>query len=86
MNNHLQEFVSTYQILFPCKVAPAMPSKPEELSMTVTLTLRDANPVPWQNMFGGHGAPLPADVQQRLLTGQVYPEDAGALRAAHMDA
>ena len=37
-------------------------------------------------MFGGRGAPLPADVQQRLLTGQVYPEDAGALRAAHMDA
>ena len=37
-------------------------------------------------MFGGRGAPLPADVQQRLLTGQVNPEDAGALRAAHMDA
>ena len=36
-------------------------------------------------MFGGLGAPLPADVQQRLLTGQVNPEDAGALRAAHMD-
>ena len=29
---------------------------------------------------------LPADLQQRLLTGQVNPEDAGALRAAHMDA
>ena len=29
---------------------------------------------------------LPADVQQRLLTGQVNPEDAGALRAAHIDA
>ena len=27
-----------------------------------------------------------ADVQQRLLTGQVFPEDAQALRAAHMDA
>ena len=37
-------------------------------------------------MFGGHGAPLPADVQQHLLTGQVYPEDAGVLRTAHMDA
>ena len=37
-------------------------------------------------MFGGRGAPLPADVQQWLLTGQVNPEDAGALRAAHMDA
>ena len=37
-------------------------------------------------MFGGQGAPLPADIQQRVLTGQVFPEDAGALRAAHMDA
>ena len=53
--------------------------------MTVTLALRNSDPVLWQNMFGGRGAPLPADVQQRLLTGQVYPEDAGALRAAHMD-
>ena len=54
--------------------------------MTVTLAMRDANPVLWQNMFEGHGAPLPADIRQRLLTGQVYSEDAGALRAAHMDA
>ena len=36
------------------------------------------------SMFGA-GAPLPADVQQRLLTGQVYPEDAAAL-VLHMDA
>ena len=63
-----------------------MPQKPEDLSMTVTMAMRDANPVLWQNMFGGRGAPLPADVQQRLLTDQVNPEDAGALRAAHMDA
>ena len=86
MNDHLQEFVSTYQKLFPGEAVPPMPEKPEQLSMTVTLALRDANPVLWQNLFGGRGAPLPADVQQRLLTGQVYPEDAGALRAAHMDA
>ena len=86
MNDHLQEFVSTYQKLFPGETVPPMPEKPEQLSMTVTLAMRDANPVLWQNMFGGRGAPLPADVQQRLLTGQVYPEDAGALRAAHMDA
>ena len=83
MNNHLQEFVSTYQKQFPGEIVPAMLSKQEELSMTVTLAMRDANPVLWQNMFGSHGAPLPVDVQQRLLTGQVYPEDAGALRAAH---
>ena len=37
-------------------------------------------------MFGDRDAPLPADVQQRLLTGQVNPKDAGALRAAQMDA
>ena len=85
-SDHLSAFVSTYQRLFPGEPVPAMPSKPEDLSMTVTLALRDADPVLWQNMFGGAGAPLPADVQQRLLTGQVYPEDAAALRAAHMDA
>ena len=36
-------------------------------------------------MFGGRVAPLPADVQQRLLTGQVNPDEAGALCAAHLD-
>ena len=86
MNDHLQQFVSTYQKLFPGEAVPPMPEKPEDLSMTVTLALRNSDPTLWQNMFGSHGAPLPVDVQQRLLTGQVYPEDAGALRAAHMDA
>ena len=89
MIDNLQQFVTTYSRLFPGEPVPPMPKSPEDLSMTVTMALRDANPVLWQNMlnmFGGHGAPLPADVQQRLLTGQVNPEDAGALRAAHMDA
>ena len=86
MIDNLQQFVTTYSRLFPGEPVPPMPQKPEDLSMTVTMAMRDANPVLWQNMFGGRGAPLPADVQQRLLTGQVYPEDAGALRAAHMDA
>ena len=86
MIDNLQQFVTTYSRLFPGEPVPPMPQKPEDLSMTVMLAMRDANPVLWQNMFGGHGAPLPADVQQRLLTGQVNPEDAGALRAAHMDA
>ena len=85
-NDHLQAFVSTYQRLFPGETVPAMPTKPEDLSMTVSLAMREDNPALWQNMFGGHGAPLPADVQQRLLTGEVYPEDAAALRAAHMNA
>ena len=86
MIGNLQQFVTTYSRLFPGELVPPMPQKPEDLSMTVTMALRDANPVLWQNMFGGRGAPLPADVQQRLLTGQVNPEDAVALRAAHMDA
>ena len=85
-NDHLAAFVTTYQRLFPGEPVPAMPSQPGDLSLTVSLAMRDANPVLWQNMFGGRGAPLPADVQQRLLTGQVNPEDASALRAAHMDA
>ena len=71
MIDNLQQFVTTYSRLFPGEPVPPMPSKPEDLTMTATLALRDANPVLWQNMFGGHGAPLPADVQQRLLTGQV---------------
>ena len=86
LNDNLAAFVSTYQNLFPGVPLPQMPKRPEDLSMTVALAIRDNNPVLWQNMFGGQGAPLPADVQQRLLTGEVYPEDAQALRAAHMDA
>ena len=86
MIDNLQQFVTTYSRLFPGEPVPPMPQKPEDLSMTVTMAMRDANPVLWQNMFGGRGTPLPADVQQRLLTGQVNPEDAGVLRAAHMDA
>ena len=83
MIDNLQQFVTTYSRLFPGEPVPPMPKRPEDLSMTVTMALRDANPVLWQNMFGGHGAPLPADVQQRLLTGQVNPEDAGALMDAY---
>ena len=86
MIDNPQQFVTTYSRLFPGEPVPPMPQKPEDLSMTVAMAMRDANPVLWQNMFGGRGAPPPADVQQRLLTGQVNPEDAGALRAAHMDA
>ena len=86
MIDNLQQFVTTYSRLFPAEPVPPMPQKPQDLSMTVTMAMRDANPFLWQSMFGGRGAPLPADVQQRSLTGQVNPEDEGALRAAHMDA
>ena len=36
-------------------------------------------------MFGGHGAPLPADVAMRMARGEIYPEDASALRASNYD-
>ena len=36
-------------------------------------------------MFGGHGAPLPADVAMRMPRGEIYPEDASALRTSNYD-
>ena len=85
MNEILQDFVSTFQKLFPGMQVPPMPKKPGELALSAELAIRQNNPALWQRLFGGQGAPLPADIQQRVLTGQVFPEDAGALRAAHMD-
>ena len=86
MTDNLQEFVSTFHNLFPGVQVPPMPKKPGELGLSAEMAIRQNNPALWQNMFGGQGAPLPADIQQRLLNGQVFPEDASALRAAHMDA
>lgn len=86
LNDNLQAFVATFESVFPGVALPAMPKRPEDLSMTVQMAIRENNPALWQNMFGGQGAPLPADIQHRLLNGEVYPEDAQALRAAHMDA
>ena len=53
MIDNLQQFVTTYSRMFPGELVPPMPQKPEDLSMTVTMAMRDANPVLWQNMFGG---------------------------------
>ena len=86
MTDNLQELVSTFQNLFPGVQVPPMPKKPGELGLSAEMAIWQNNPALWQNMFGGQVAPLPADIQQRLLNGQVFPEDAGALRAAHMDA
>ena len=86
MNDNLQDFVSTFQDLLPGVQVPPMPKKPGELGLSAEMAIRQSNPHLWQRMFGGSGAPLPADIQQRLLTGEVYPEDAAALRAAHKDA
>ena len=36
-------------------------------------------------MFGGHGAPLPADVAMRVAKGEIAPEDVAPLRAANYD-
>ena len=86
MTENLQDFVSTFQNLFPGAQVPPMPKEPGELGLSAEMAIRQNNPALWQRMFGGQGAPLPADIQQRLLNGQVFSEDAGALRAAHMDA
>ena len=86
MTDNLQDFVSTFQNLFPGVQVSPMPKKPGELGLSAEMAIRQNNPALWQRMFDDQGAPLPADIQQRLLNGQVFPEDAGALRAAHMDA
>jgi hypothetical protein len=83
--SNIEAFVTTYQSLFPGTPTPPMPSKPEDLSMTVQLAIRDQNPGLWQSMFGGHGAPLPADVAMRVAKGEIYPEDASVLRASNYD-
>ena len=83
--SNIEAFVSTYQSLFPGTPTPSMPSKPEDLSFSVQLAIRENNPRLWQAMFGGHGAPLPADVAMRMAKGEIYPEDASALRASNYD-
>ena len=62
-----------------------MPSKPEDHGLSVQLAIRDQNPRLWQSLFGAHGAPLPADVAMRMAKGEIYPEDASALRASNYD-
>ena len=83
--SNIEAFVSTYQSLFPGTPTPSMPSKPEDLSFSVQLAIRENNPRLWQAMFGGRGAPLPADVAMRMAKGEIYPEDASALRASNYD-
>ena len=83
--SNIEAFVSTYQSLFPGTPTPSMPSKPEDLSFSVQLAIRENNPRLWQAMFGGHGAPLPADVAMRMAKGEIYPVDASALRASNYD-
>ena len=83
--SNIEAFVSTYQSLFPGTPTPAMPSKPEDLGLSVQLAIRENNPRLWQAMFGGHGAPLPADIAMRMAKGDIYPEDASALRASNYD-
>ena len=83
--SNIEAFVSTYQSLFPGTPTPSMPSKPEDLDLSVQLAIRDQNPQLWQSLFGGHGAPLPADVAMRMAKGEIYPEDASALRASNYD-
>tara|TARA_Y200000002_G_scaffold239908_1_gene198207 strand:- start:434 stop:898 length:465 start_codon:yes stop_codon:yes gene_type:complete len=83
--SHIEAFVSAYQASFPGTPTPPMPSTPDDLSLSVQLALRQNSPSVWQSMFGGHGAPLPADVAMRVAKGEIYPEDASALRASNYD-
>ena len=83
--SNIEAFVSTYQSLFPGTPTPPMPSKPEDLGLSVQLAIRENNPRLWQAMFGGHGAPLPADVAMRVAKGEIAPEDVAPLRAANYD-
>ena len=83
--SHIEAFVSACQASFPGTPTPPMPSTPDDLSLSVQLALRQNSPSVWQSMFGGHGAPLPADVAMRVAKGEIYPEDASALRASNYD-
>ena len=62
-----------------------MPSKPEDLGLSVQMAIRENNPRLWQAMIGGHGAPLPADVAMPVAKGEIAPEDVAPLRAANYD-
>ena len=83
--SNIEAFVSTYQRLFPGTPTPPMPSKPEDLGLSVQMAIRENNPRLWQAMFGGHGAPLPADVAMRVGRGEIAPQDVAALLASNYD-
>ena len=83
--SNIESFVSTYQSLFPGTPTPPMQSKPEDLGLSVRMAIRENNPRLWQAMFGGHGAPLPADVAMRVGRGEIAPQDVAALRASNYD-
>ena len=85
MNNNIEAFASTYQQCFPGTTTPPMPKKVDELSLTNQIAIRDANPGLWQSMFAGHGERLPADVEARLVSGDLLPCDGPALRKANWD-
>ena len=44
--------------------------------------MQDQNPILSQNLFGGKGGALPADVQSRLNKGELLPRDAEPLERA----
>ena len=80
-----EAFVQAFTALFPGQVVPPVPTTPEDLSLTHAVAIRSSHPMVWQRLFSGQGEPLPADVQLRLAKGELYPEDASALRAGHWD-
>ena len=85
MSNNIEAFANTYQQCIPGTPTPPMPKKVDELSLTIQIAIRDANPGLWQAMFAGHGERLPADVEARLTAGDLLPCDGPALRKANWD-
>ena len=81
--SNIEAFVSTYQSLFPGTPTPPMPSKPEDLGLSVRMAIRENNPRLWKAMFGGQGAPLPADIAMRVGRGEIAPQDVAALLASN---
>ena len=83
--SNIEAFVTTYQSLFPGTPTPPMPSKSEDLGLSVRMAIRENNPRLWKAMFGGHGALLPADVAMRLGRGEIAPQDVAVLLTRNYD-
>ena len=87
--DHTQDFVRFWQSEFPNKQCPAVPKKPDDLGITEVLALESWNNGKlFQNLFGNSGKgtqTLPADVQLRLNSNALLPQDAPALRAANLE-
>ena len=53
MTTQAQRFIELHSRMFPGVPIPPMPRHAGELGLSLQLALRDADPVWWQNQFGG---------------------------------